>query len=132
MMWTLLGVLFTLGSAMAEPPVEKRQPAKGNEGEVTCVDGNKARIVLQNDSVNIETKYGKLVIPAADIERIEFAFRFPDCVAKKIAAAVKRLGDVNFKEREAASKELLAIGVRSFPHHLCEALVSAAQDHDPQ
>src|SRR4051812_20617916 len=99
---TLLLLLLTLGSALADPPPDRREPAKepnkaakGTIGDVTCVDGNTVRGTLQSD-VALETKYGKLVIPAADIERLEFALRPPDDIAKKIAAAMKRLGDESF------------------------------------
>src|SRR5262249_56820200 len=95
--------------------------------DVTCADGSTVRIALLNETVELETKYGKLTIPAADVLRIEFAFRLPDDVAKKIAAQIKRLGDTSFEEREAASKELRETGLRAYP-----ALEEAAKSGDAE
>lgn len=123
---TLLLLLVTLGIAPAQP-LEPAKPAKGANGEVTCVDGKTVRIALQNDTVAIETKFGKLAIPAADIERIEFAYRVPDELAKKIDAALKRVANDNFAERKAATNELRELGARAFP-----ALKLATQNNDPE
>src|SRR5262249_40577422 len=132
--WTLLSLFLIVGSALAQPPPDKREPAKEADkptkktnGEVTCVDGSTTRIALKNDVVGIETKYGKLVIPAGDIERIEFAFRLPDDIAKKIDAALKRVASETFAERKAASKELLELGPRAYP-----AVKLATKSSDPE
>jgi peroxiredoxin len=129
---TLIGLLVILESARADPPFEARglvqaadRAGIGREGEVAYIDGRTGRVTLQSAVVELETKYGKLVIPAADIERIDFAFRLPDEVAKKVAAAVKRLSSDSFEVRDAASKELLAIGVHAYP-----ALETATRDGD--
>ena len=110
---TLLGLTLVLGGAPAAPPPEGRDAAKDREkaagpaaADMTCADGSTVRVALVTENVELETKYGKLTIPAADVQRIEFAFRLPDDLARKVAAAVKRLGDARFEEREAASKEL--------------------------
>jgi peroxiredoxin len=131
---TLFGLLVILGSARADPPSDAREAAKAGdkqakalEGDIAYIDGKTGRLALQSGAVELETKYGKLIIPAADIERIDFAFRLPEDVAKQIAAAVKGLGNDAFEVREAASKELLEIGVRAYP-----ALQVAAKDSDAE
>jgi thiol-disulfide isomerase/thioredoxin len=119
---TLLGCLGFVGSAPAAPPPDGRvptkhadRPAKGISGDLTRADGSTAQVTLRSATVELETKYGRLVIPVADIERIEFAFRLPEDVAQKIAAAVGRLANDAFEERETASKELREIGARAYP-----------------
>jgi hypothetical protein len=130
---TLVGLTLILGGAPAAPPPDSREPAKEKEkgakatADVTLADGSTVRVTLVSENVELETKYGKLVIPAADVQRIEFAFRLPDDAAKKIAAAVKRLADTSFEEREAATKELQEIGLRAYP-----ALEEAAKSPDAE
>jgi len=99
----LVGLVLILGSALPAQPPESREPArdkekptKGATADAMLADGSSIRITLVSESVELETKYGKLTIPSADIQRIEFAFRLPEDVSKKIAAAVKRLGDTSF------------------------------------
>ena len=131
---TLVGLALVLGGALAAPPTEPREPAKdkekpaqGTAADLTMGDGSTVRVTLVSASVELETKYGKLTIPAADVQRIEFAYRVPDDVAKKVAAAVKRLGDVEFEKREAASKELREVGLHAYP-----ALEEAAKSPDAE
>jgi hypothetical protein len=131
---TLLGLTLVLGGAPAAPPPEGRDAAKDREkaagpaaADMTCADGSTVRVALVTENVELETKYGKLTIPAADVQRIEFAFRLPDDLARKVAAAVKRLGDARFEEREAASKELRDLGLRAYP-----ALQEAAKSGDAE
>lgn len=132
----ILGLALVLGGAQAAPPAEVREPAKEKEKEkpaqgavadLTLGDGSMVRVTLVSESVELETKYGKLTVPAGDIHRIEFAYRIPDEVAKKVAAAVKRLGDLEFEKREAASKELREIGLHAYP-----AVEEAAKSSDAE
>jgi hypothetical protein len=127
--FTLLGLALVLGGAFAAPPddKEKEKPAQGTVADLTMGDGSTVRVALVSESVELETKYGKLKIPAGDVHRIEFAYRVPDEVAKKVAAAVKQLGSVEFEKREAASKELREIGLHAYP-----ALEEAAKSTDAE
>jgi hypothetical protein len=131
---TFLGLLLLCGGAAAAPPADgqesskgKDEASKGTAADVSFTDGSTVRVTLVAANVEMETKYGKLTIPAADLRRIEFAFRISDDVAGKIAAAVKRLGDTRFEEREAATKELRALGLRAYP-----ALEVAAKSADAE
>src|SRR5262249_42622864 len=89
----------------------------GKPGEVLAMfhDGTKVRMVIQQDHLDVVTKYGKLTVPTTEIRRVEFGFRVPDDVAKKIEAAIANLGSANFPEREAATKELAALGRLAYP-----------------
>jgi hypothetical protein len=124
---TLLGLTLVLGSAFAAPPDEKEKPAQAAVADLTMGDGSTVRVTLVSESVELETKYGKLKIPAGDLRRIEFAYRVPDEVAKKVAEAVKQLGSVEFEKREAATKELREVGLHAYP-----ALEEAAKSPDAE
>jgi hypothetical protein len=126
---TVLGLALVLGSAFAAPPddKEKDKPAQGLVADLTMGDGSTVRVTLVSASVELETKYGQLKIPAADVRRIEFAYRVPDEVAKKVTEAVKQLGSVEFEKREAATKELREIGLHAYP-----ALEQAAKSSDAE
>lgn len=78
--------------------------------DVRLDDGSTVRVTLQQPSVEIQTKYGKLVVPVADIRRIEFGLHVPADQQAAIAANIKRLGSIVHKERDAAVRDLIAAG----------------------
>jgi hypothetical protein len=76
--------------AKAAPKAE----AKGNDEtfELRMTDDTVMKVVLLDTSVSLATKYGKLVIPTADLRRLEFGFRYPEGIEAKIDKAVAELG----------------------------------------
>src|ERR1051326_3830192 len=79
---TVIGLTLIRGGALVAQPPEKKEPEKEKKdsaktpvADVSLADGSTVRITLVAESVELETKYGKLTIPAADIQHIEFAFR---------------------------------------------------------
>jgi hypothetical protein len=84
--------------------------------------------VPRDTQIELETSYGKLLIPLTDIYRIEFRSRPPSAdITRRIEAAVADLGHAEFKRRQAASAELMALRERTYP-----ALLKAAQHADPE
>jgi hypothetical protein len=71
------------------------------------------------------TRYGKFVIPASDIRRIDFGFRILDDDAQKLKAALEALSNDNFQKRETAAQELISLGRSAYP-----ALQKAAKGRD--
>src|SRR4051794_24432051 len=67
--------------------------------EVRLSDNSAVRMTLLDEKIDIQTRYGKLTVPAGDVRRIEFGLRFPPGVARKIDAAIANLGSSDFKER---------------------------------
>jgi hypothetical protein len=67
------------------------------------------------DGVEMETKLGKLTIPASEIQRIDFGFRVSDEDAKKITEAMTDLKSDKHASREAATKTLLGLGKYAYP-----------------
>jgi hypothetical protein len=82
--------------------------------EVRLSDGSRVHMLILQGSLEIETKYGKLVAPTADLRRLEFGIRIPADVAKKTDDAIRRLGNDSYQEREKAVKELVAIGAPAY------------------
>src|SRR6476619_5550763 len=99
-------------------PVLADEAAKGPLPTVEMVarfhDGTTIRKATLQDSITIQTRYGKLNVPFADIRRVEFGLHVPEESAQKIEAALRSLGSDKFAEREAASKELVAQGFRAY------------------
>ncbi|HJZ90962.1 MAG TPA: hypothetical protein VKE40_08820 [Gemmataceae bacterium] len=110
----VLGLLASAAPA-ADPP--KPAPSKGAAAavEVRLADGSSVRMNLTQPHVEIVTKYGKLAIPAHEVRRVEFGFRYPEGAEAKITELVNRLGDGNYKRREAAAADLLAYKEIAYP-----------------
>jgi len=64
----------------------------------------------QLEQLLIDTKYGELAIPFAQLARIRFAMRIDPSVQKRASELIKLLGDDDFDTRETAMANLLAMG----------------------
>jgi hypothetical protein len=98
-----------------------------NSVVVHCTDGSTLSLTVLDERIELNTPYGKLLIPVRDINRIEFAFRIPQDVARRIERAIADLGKADFDRREAASAELLGLRERAYP-----ALLKAAKSPDAE
>jgi hypothetical protein len=90
---------------------------KDNFGEVEVLfaNGSLVRLTLVQEKIDIETQYGKLSVPLTDVRRIEFGLHMPEGMDKKVGSAIQQLGSGDFKEREGAVRELVALGVHAYP-----------------
>jgi hypothetical protein len=107
-----LGALTPVGRA-DDPP--KPPKAAGPAVEVKMADGSAVRMTLTQGTVEITTKYGRLAVPATEVRRIEFGFRYPDGAEARITDLVAQLGDGNYKRRETAMADLLAFRELAYP-----------------
>jgi hypothetical protein len=137
--WAVLVLVLPLYASGADVEEKKADPsdtkaktetvkkAPHKDGEVVALfhDGTRVRTVLLQDSVEVITKYGKLTVPTKDIRRVEFGFRLSGEAGKKLEQAIKDLASNNFQAREAATKDLIAMGRQAYP-----ALVKASKDND--
>ena len=105
---SILGVLLVATVARADDPVGL--PFVGN-----FADNSNVPLFLPDGKISISTKYGKLAIPLSEIVRIEFGFRYPDGLEKKIASAIEDLGSTDYPKREAAQKQLILWGEITIP-----------------
>jgi hypothetical protein len=85
------------------------------------------KLTLRDERIPLSTPYGKLLVPVADIHRIEFAWRLSDDVARRIETAITNLGSPEFRQREAATTELLKLREKAYP-----ALLQAARQKDAE
>jgi hypothetical protein len=120
--------------AAGELAADKREnpppaPLKHAPGamEVHFTDGSTLKLTVRDLQVELQTPYGKLSIPVADIQRLEIGLRISEETAKHIEEAVARLGSKEFRERERGGAALLALGHRAYP-----ALVAAAKSRDAE
>jgi hypothetical protein len=93
--------------------------------EVRFTDNSVLKLKLEGERLEFVTPYGKLLIPVSDVHRIDFATRVSPEGAKRIQSAIKSLGSSEFRQREAASTELLTLGFAAYP-----ALLEASKDKD--
>jgi hypothetical protein len=105
----------------------KLPPIDPNLVEVRFADGSAVKMTMLQSSLEVVTRYGKLAVPCAEIRRIEFGLRYPDGYSKRIDEAVDNLGSTNFKQRDAATKELVTLGEYAIP-----AVTRATKATDPE
>jgi hypothetical protein len=115
-----------LGFGLALVVTRAQEPAKGTPSsklstsngapvEVRLADGSSVRMNLTQSNIEIATKYGKLSIPASEVRKVEFGFRYPEGAEDKINELVNRLGDSNYKRRESAAAELAPFREMAYP-----------------
>lgn len=112
--WACFALVILTGTVVAQGEKPKKPLPIPNDVEVRLHDGSRVRMIVQQETLEIETKYGKLLVPTLECRRVEFGIRPPEAIGKKIADAIKRLGHETFKERENAANELVAIGAPAY------------------
>jgi hypothetical protein len=105
--------------------LKERLKVEAGMYRLRLADGSESKVRLLTEEIVITTPYGQLKVPVAYARRIEVGFRYPEGVEKRIGAAVARLGDADFKAREAASEELRRLKAWAYP-----ALKRAAGSED--
>jgi hypothetical protein len=130
----LLPLLLAVGGPFARegkgrlaPRPGSGKPAKVSPVEVQMADGSIVRATLLQESILVNTRYGRLTVPAEEVQRIELGLRYPPGAAARIEAAIRKLGSKSFEEREAAGKELLTRGELAY-----RALTRAAGGRDKE
>lgn len=114
----------------AQPPAKAPPdppPPSPTDFTVKLNDESQFSVVLLDPAVTIVTKYGKLVVPAAEIRKIEPGFRYPIGAEQKVNKAVEDLGAPEYKAREEAESALVGFGVAAVP-----AVRRAAKSEDPE
>ncbi len=119
-----LALAFALGSvgSAAQPPKPgdakpgaKPDKAEAPTFELRTQDDTVMKVALLDQSLVLNTKYGKLTVPASEVRRIEFGFRFPDGAEEKITKAIADLGAEAFRTREDAEQVLADFGHLALP-----------------
>lgn len=106
---------------------EKKPKIAAGAVEMRLADDSTLKLILRDERIELETAYGKLLIPVADIQRIDVGLRVSDELRKKIDTAISDLGSGDFRRRQSASTELVAWREKAYP-----ALLKAAKAGDPE
>ncbi len=97
------------GEPAAKPTAPR--PAALLEGPVfEMKDGTRVVGTFAIDTLKVDTAYGLLGIPAAEVVMIRIGTRSDPELGPRIAALVKQLGDPDFNARERATAELARMG----------------------
>jgi hypothetical protein len=130
----LLGVALIVGGATVGQEKETKDAKEAPAArpvpfpvEVRFADDSSVKAALQDKTIDITTRYGKLTVPVGEIRSIELGMRIPPETAKRIDAAVAKLGSQTFADREAASAELLELREMAYP-----ALQQASRSPDAE
>src|SRR5437588_8357809 len=119
----LLGVTV----AFAQEAGTKDVNVKNDEAEVHFANGSSVRLAILQDKIDVQTRYGKLSIPLADIQRIEFGVHLPPDIARKVEEGIAKLASSQYADREEGTSELTALG----PSAYC-ALLRALKSPDQE
>lgn len=113
--WAPLALLGVLASALLAQEQARKDAPKTHQAEVRLGDGSLVRMSVLQEFLDVQTKYGKLTIPIAEIRRIDFGVHIPEEVSTKIDAAIKLLGSETFRDRDDAANKLILIGGPAYP-----------------
>jgi hypothetical protein len=122
----LVGVL-AVGPSIGHAQTSGAKKHESGEVEITFVNGSVVRMTLLPDDIEIKTEFGKLSVPVRQIRRIDFGLHFPEGMEKKVETAINKLASAQYKERETALQELVALGAFAYP-----ALLQAAKGREPE
>ncbi|HZY90607.1 MAG TPA: LCCL domain-containing protein [Gemmataceae bacterium] len=132
-LFAALALVAPLPAGEDKPP-ETGSPRKAaREGpppgavEVRFTDDSNLKLLLRDPRIEVVTPYGKLVIPVAEVLKVEFATRVPEEVARRIEAAAGDLGSSDYSKREAAEAELRKLREKAYA-----ALLKAAKSKDKE
>src|SRR5689334_20332910 len=112
--------------AFPQDSVSKKE-ASPNEVEAHFGNGSVVRMLLLQESIEVQTRFGKLTVPTREIRRIEFGVHLPEGMDSKVEASIRKLGADDYRERETAVRELIAFGANAYP-----ALHVAAKSPEPE
>ncbi len=107
----VFGLVTTLIVTTTAYAQESTQPSIA---EVRFGDGSVVKMTLLQETIEVQTKYGKLQIPVNEIRRVEFGLHVPPEANAEIAKSIKRLASDVHKERDLASKDLVQAGHFAF------------------
>ena len=105
---------FSLAFAAQEA---KSEPGRPVIAQVRLHDGSVVKVALLQETISIQTAYGKLAVPTADIRRIDFGLHMPKGAEEQIAGALKKLGSDTYRDREEAVREIVQHYADRLAHH---------------
>ncbi len=124
-----LCALLGLDASPGQDSVKKAAPGALPAGsvEVRFTDGGCLRMVIAEEHLELVTAHGKLKIAVASIRRLDLATRFTESTQRLIEQSVADLGSPQFRLRQKASAELLALREKAYP-----AVLKVSQSRDTE
>jgi len=119
----LICFAVTIAHGQGESTTKTKAKTDPRTVGVAFTDGSNLKVLLAEDTIELETPHGKLKFPIGDIVRIEFASRVPEEISLAIDKDIADLGSTDFKVREQAMANLLEKKERSYA-----ALVRASRN----
>jgi len=123
----VIGLLAPTPGRADEPDDPLKPKIDPRAVEVRFGDNSVLKLTLRDEKVEIVTPYGKLLVPVADIHKIEFATRLSEADEKRIPKLIGDLGNSDFAARDAATAELLKLAEKAYP-----ALLKALESKDQE
>lgn len=105
-------VVSSADVAWAQSSASDKDP---RAAEVRFGDGSVVRMSLLQESIEVQTKYGKLVVPTSEVRRIDMGRHVPVGLDRSIDDSIRLLSSDAFKQREDATKTLLQAGHWAMP-----------------
>src|SRR5262245_37596534 len=102
----IIALLAVSTRSLAQESTPPASTSRPSSAEVRFADGSIVRMTLLQESIDVQTKYGKLTIPVNEIRKVEFGLHVPPEVQSQLTQSIKRLGSEVYKERDAAGKDL--------------------------
>ncbi len=111
----LFAVAVLLGCSLAPAADDKPVVPPPPEYDCRFDDGSVVRLTVGASVLTVDSKFGRMTVPLAEVKKVEMGFRYPAGVQAKVRQAVEDLGSTNFRTREAAQKSLLDLGEYAVP-----------------
>jgi len=113
----LFASAVAVGQPTPKPPVADDKPVVSPEQECECRfdDGSTMRMTVGTSAVTVQTKFGKMTVPLAEVRKMEMGFRYPEGVEGKVRVALSDLASPDFRTRESAQKTLMGCGEYAVP-----------------
>jgi hypothetical protein len=123
----IAALYFTPGVSAQKESTKSKTTVDPRTVGVSFTDGSNLKVLLAEETIDLQTPHGKLTFPITDIVRIEFASRVPEEISLAIDKDIADLGSSDFKVREQAMANLLEKKERSYA-----ALVRASRNQTDQ
>ena len=102
------------GGGKAAVPA-KKDVRDGKEAEVHFANGSTVFMTILHEPIEVQTEFGKLTVPPKAIRSIEFGLHLPEGMDTKLQILLKQLSSKTYRLRDAAVKELAALGPHAYP-----------------
>src|SRR4051812_35982972 len=98
--WLVALALSSPAIASTQESLSKKVAPVPNEVEAHFGNGSIVRMTLLQETIDVQTRFGKLTVPTREIRRIEFGVHLPEGIEPKVDASIRKLGADDYRDRE--------------------------------